>query len=69
MSGGLSGKDVEDILRLLDATQFDQIELEMDGLTLRATRGPIPLSLAGEVPRRGGGGPSQRARASPTANL
>ena len=60
MSGGLSGKDVEDILRLLDATHFDEIELEVNGLTLRATRGaPNPPPLAG------GGAPEGRRGAEP----
>ena len=65
MTGGLSGKDVEDILRLLDATQFDEIELEMDGLTIRATRGATPPPLAGEGAPKGRRGAEPERTAEP----
>jgi acetyl-CoA carboxylase biotin carboxyl carrier protein len=63
VSGGLSGKDVEDILRLLDATRFDEIELEMDGLSLHISRGaPPPAAASAKPPPLAGGGGAERRR-------
>lgn len=44
---GLTAKDVEEILRYLDASPFDELHLETDGLTLhlRRTAGAAPATV------------------------
>ena len=46
----LTAKDVEEILRLLDQSGFDELELEMDGLKLALRRGSAVMAAAASVP-------------------
>jgi len=48
MIASLSREDVQDIIRLLDASQFDELKLEMDDLKLELRRGPAPVSAAAD---------------------
>lgn len=65
----LTAKDVEEILRLLDQSGFDELELEMEGLKLALRRGAATAGATdweAAAPRAPAGAPLQAATPVPT---
>jgi len=63
----LTAKDVAEITRLLEASNFDELYLELDGLKLSLRRGAAVGSAQplGAVPANGAGAPSPVAPPAP----
>ncbi|MDB5690937.1 MAG: biotin carboxyl carrier protein, partial [Sphingomonas bacterium] len=60
----LTAKDIEAIMRLLDASRFDRLKLEMDGLKLELARGPAAGKPAAD-PAAPAAPPAPAARPAP----
>jgi len=66
----LTAEDIGEIMRLLDASHFDELVLEMDGVKLalkRGVRGPV-LDVAPERSNAAAPEPAERPRAAEVAD-
>lgn len=69
---GLTARDVEEILRYLDASPFDELHLEIDGLSLHVSRsgaGTAPAADGGVAPAAPAPAPAAPAATSPPASV
>lgn len=63
----LTAKDVEEIMKLLEASTFDRLSLELDGVKLELERGGATTPRAARAPREAAPTPAANPAPAPAA--
>ena len=63
----LTAKDVEEIMKLLEASTFDRLSLELDGVKLELERGGAAPPRAARLPREAAPAPAANPAPAPAA--